>query len=91
MNAGAGEKRGRFSPLMAVNRGAAFLVSRFFLTLVDAIGRPAAFWLFAFFCAAGWVWISRQGPETKGRPLGQINRFRRERERLAPLIGRIGC
>ncbi|MFO1322911.1 MAG: sugar porter family MFS transporter [Burkholderiales bacterium] len=56
----------------AVNWGAAFLVSEFFLSLVGAIGESATFWLFAFFCVAGGVWVYRRVPETKGRSLEQI-------------------
>ncbi len=56
----------------AVNWGAAFLVSQFFLSLVDAIGSSFTFWLFAAFCVAGWVWIYYRVPETKGQSLEQI-------------------
>ena len=56
----------------AVNWGAAFVVSEFFLTLVGAIGESATFWLFAFFCAAGGTWIWKRVPETKGCSLEQI-------------------
>ena len=58
----------------AVNWGSAFMVSQFFLTLIDAIGKGTTFWLFAFFCAAGWIWIWRTVPETKGRSLEEIER-----------------
>ena len=56
----------------AVNWGAAFLVSQFFLTLVNAIGDSLTFWLLALFCLIGWFWVYRQVPETKGRTLEQI-------------------
>ncbi len=56
----------------AVNWGAAFVVSEFFLTLVDAIGESWTFWLLAFFCIVGGIWIYRRVPETKGRSLEQI-------------------
>ena len=36
----------------AANWGSAWLVSQFFLTLTDAIGTAATFWLFAFFSVA---------------------------------------
>jgi predicted PurR-regulated permease PerM len=49
----------------AVNWGSAYLVSRFFLSLVGAIGSSLTFWLFALFCAIAWVWIYRTVPETK--------------------------
>jgi sugar porter (SP) family MFS transporter len=68
-----GAVRGRaVAVATAVNWGAAFLVSEFFLTLVDAIGEAWTFWLFAFFCVGGGIWIYRRVPETKGRSLEQI-------------------
>jgi len=68
-----GRVRGRaVAVATAVNWGAAFVVSEFFLTLVDAVGESATFGLFAFFCAAGGLWIWRQVPETGGRSLEQI-------------------
>ena len=48
-----GEVRGRaVAVATAVNWGAAFLVSEFFLTVVNAIGQAYTFWLFAAFCVA---------------------------------------
>ena len=41
----------------AVNWGAAFLVSAFFLSLVHAIGQAYTFWLFAAFCVIGLIWV----------------------------------
>ena len=68
-----GRVRGRaVAVATAVNWGAAFVVSEFFLTLVEAIGEAGTFWLFAFFCAAGGAWIWKRVPETKGRSLEQI-------------------
>lgn len=70
-----GRVRGRaVAVATAVNWGTAFLVSQFFLTLIEAIGTSATFWLFAFFCLAGWIWIYRTVPETKGRSLEEIER-----------------
>jgi sugar porter (SP) family MFS transporter len=70
-----GRVRGRaVAVATAVNWGAAFLVSQFFLTLIGAIGTSATFWLFAFFCLAGWIWVYRTVPETKGRSLEEIER-----------------
>jgi SP family galactose:H+ symporter-like MFS transporter len=70
-----GRVRGRaVAVATAVNWGAAFLVSQFFLTLIQAIGTSATFWLFAFFCLAGWIWVFRTVPETKGRSLEEIER-----------------
>ena len=56
----------------AVNWGSAYLVSQFFLSLVDAIGSSLTFFLFAVFCVAGWVWVYRAVPETKRQSLEQI-------------------
>ncbi|MGH9278463.1 MAG: MFS transporter, partial [Acidimicrobiales bacterium] len=57
----------------AANWGAAFLVSMTFLTLLDAIGESATFWLFAATSVAAFVWIWFKVPETKGRSLEQIS------------------
>lgn len=59
----------------AVNWGSAYLVSQFFLSLVDAIGSSLTFFLFAFFCAAGWIWVYRIVPETKLRSLEEIQQM----------------
>ena len=68
-----GRVRGRaVAVATAVNWGAAFLVSEFFITLVDAIGEAGTFALFAIFCVVGGVWVYRRVPETKGRSLEQI-------------------
>jgi MFS transporter, SP family, galactose:H+ symporter len=56
----------------AVNWGSAYLVSQFFLSLVQAIGSSLTFWLFALFCVIGWIWIYRVVPETKRQSLEQI-------------------
>ena len=70
-----GRVRGRaVAVATAVNWGAAFLVSQFFLTLINAIGTSATFWLFAFFCLVGWFWVFRTVPETKGRSLEEIEK-----------------
>jgi MFS transporter, SP family, galactose:H+ symporter len=76
-----GRIRGRaVAVATAVNWGSAFLVSQFFLTLIDAIGVSATFWLFALFCLLGWVWIYRRVPETRGRSLEQIEQMWTERD-----------
>jgi sugar porter (SP) family MFS transporter len=56
----------------AFNWGTAWLVSQFFLTLVDTLGESGTFWLFALFCVLAYVWIWRSVPETKGRSLEEI-------------------
>jgi sugar porter (SP) family MFS transporter len=68
-----GEVRGRaVAVATAVNWGAAFLVSEFFLSLVKAIGQANTFWLFAAFCVIGLVWVIVGVPETRGRSLEEI-------------------
>ena len=67
------EIRGRaVAVATAVNWGAAFLVSGFFLSLVKAIGQAYTFWLFAAFCVIGLVWVIVGVPETKGHTLEEI-------------------
>ncbi len=67
------EIRGRaVAVATAVNWGAAFLVSAFFLSLVHAIGQAFTFWLFAAFCLIGLVWVYLRVPETKGHTLEEI-------------------
>jgi MFS transporter, SP family, galactose:H+ symporter len=67
------EIRGRaVAVATAVNWGAAFLVSGFFLSLVHAIGQAYTFWLFAAFCVVGLVWVIVGVPETKGHTLEEI-------------------
>lgn len=68
-----GQIRGRaVAVATAVNWGAAFVVSQFFLTLVDAVGEPFTFGLFAACCVAGGAWVWRTVPETRGRSLEEI-------------------
>jgi sugar porter (SP) family MFS transporter len=68
-----GRIRGRaVAVCTAVNWGAAFLVSQFFLSLVDGIGSSSTFWLFALLSVIAWVWVYFYVPETKGQTLEQI-------------------
>ncbi len=65
--------RGRAVSLAtAVNWGAAFLVTQFFLSIVDGIGESATFFLLAAMCALGYVFVWRYVPETRGRSLEEI-------------------
>ncbi len=59
----------------AASWGSAFVVSRCFPSLVGAIGSSMTFWLFAAFCAIGWIWIYYRMPETSGRSLEQIQQL----------------
>lgn len=56
----------------AANWAAAFLVSQTFLSLLDAIGETATFFLFAVMCVISFIWIKRKVPETKGKSLEEI-------------------
>lgn len=68
--------RGRAVSLAtAVNWGAAFLVTQFFLTIVDGIGESTTFILFAALCALSWLYIWRRVPETRGRSLEEIQQL----------------
>ena len=71
-----GRVRGRaVAVATAVNWFSAWLVSEFFLSLIDAIGTSATFWLFAGFCAVAYLWVWRRVPETKGRTLEEIQQL----------------
>lgn len=54
------------------NWAANFVVSYFFLQEVGLIGKPATFWIYAGVgvLAAGFIWL--RVPETRGKPLEQI-------------------
>jgi hypothetical protein len=68
-----GRIRGRAVAIAtAVNWGSAFLVSEFFLSMVNGIGADLTFGVFAAFCVIAWVWIFFAVPETKGLSLEQI-------------------
>jgi sugar porter (SP) family MFS transporter len=56
----------------AVNWGAAFIVSATFLSVINAIGEPATFLLFAVLCVVTFIWVKAKVPETKGKSLEQI-------------------
>lgn len=70
------EVRGRMvSIATAVNWFSAWVVSQFFLSLVNAIGEAQTFWLFALLCLVAFVWIWRKVPETKDRSLEEIEQM----------------
>ena len=50
-----------------------FLVSYFFLQLVDALGRPGTFWLYAGFGAVALAVFATRVPETRGKSLEDIS------------------
>ena len=58
----------------AANWLTTWLVSQIFLSLVETIGEPATFWLFAAVCVVAFVFVWKLVPETKGRSLADIER-----------------
>jgi sugar porter (SP) family MFS transporter len=75
------EVRGRGTGLVVMVQWIANLaVSLTFLLLIDAIGKPATFWLYAGFCAAALVFTWLFVPETKGKTLEEIEAYWRSRE-----------
>ncbi|HET7172553.1 MAG TPA: sugar porter family MFS transporter [Gaiellales bacterium] len=79
-------------PAMAVctvaNWSFNFLISFTFLTLVDAIGKTATFWLYGVVAVIAVVFFALKVPETMGRSLEQIQEDvtgrKRRRRRTAP-------
>jgi len=59
----------------ALNWLAAWLVTQFFLTVVEWTSTSGAFLIFAFFCAVTLWFTARFVPETKGRTLEQVQRM----------------
>jgi SP family galactose:H+ symporter-like MFS transporter len=55
-----------------VNWAANLVVALSFLSLVNAIGRPATFFLYGGIAVVAWVFIYFLAPETRGRSLEQI-------------------
>ena len=56
----------------AFNRAFCFIVGATFLSIINAIGSPAAFALFAVLCIVAFFWVRAKAPETKGKSLEQI-------------------
>jgi sugar porter (SP) family MFS transporter len=76
------ELRGRGTGLVVMVQWAANLaVSLTFLLLIDAIGKPATFWIYAGFAALAFAFTARFVPETNGRTLEEIERYWRRRAR----------
>lgn len=59
----------------AFNWGLAFLITRTFKDVSEAIGRGETFWVFAGFCVLGIVFVFFCVPETKGKSLAEIQRM----------------
>jgi SP family galactose:H+ symporter-like MFS transporter len=49
-----------------------FLVSQFFLTMVERLGRPATFWIYAALCIVTILFVRAMVPETKQELLEQV-------------------
>lgn len=65
--------RGRAMSLATIaNWAFNLLVALTFLSLVQGLGRPGTFWLFAAVCIGAWFFSYRLVPETKGRSLEDI-------------------
>jgi SP family galactose:H+ symporter-like MFS transporter len=71
----------------AANWFAAWLVSQFFLSLVDLISEAGTFWLFAGFCAVTYVFVRRFVPETKGKSLEEVEMLWSDPEAIRRAIG----
>jgi SP family galactose:H+ symporter-like MFS transporter len=56
------------------NWGMNLAVALTFLTLVQSIGRPGTFWVYAAISIGAWIFIYLLVPETKGRTLEEIEK-----------------
>jgi MFS transporter, SP family, galactose:H+ symporter len=54
------------------NWGSNLLVALTFLSLLEFLGRPWTFWLYALVGVIAWIFVLRIVPETKGKTLEQI-------------------
>jgi SP family galactose:H+ symporter-like MFS transporter len=63
------------SAATVANWSANLLISVTFLSLINAVGKPWTFWIYAIFAALAIVFVARFVPETKGRPLEHIDRY----------------
>ncbi|MGX1615960.1 MFS transporter [Micromonospora chalcea] len=59
----------------ATHWGTEYLITQFFLSLLDALGRSGVFALFAGLCVVGFLFVRRFLPETRGRTLEQIQQM----------------
>lgn len=50
-----------------------FLVSQFFLTMVERLGRPVTFWIYAALCVVTLLFVRAMVPETKQELLERIS------------------
>ena len=54
--------------------GLDFIISISVLTLISTITETGMFWLYGAFALAGWLYLRKYLPETKGRSLEEIDR-----------------
>ena len=59
---------------LLTNWGTNFVITLTFLSLIQAIGRPGTFWLYALVCVVFWLFTYFFIPETKGRSLEDIEK-----------------
>jgi len=52
----------------------AFIVTKFYTNMIDAVHSYGTFWIFSGFCAIGTLFVYFLVPETKGKTLEQIQR-----------------
>ena len=57
------------------NWSANLLITVTFLSLIGAVGKSWTFWIYAIFAGLAIIFIYRFVPETKGRPLENIDRY----------------
>ncbi len=67
----------------AANWGSNLLVALTFLSLLQVLGRPWTFWLYALVGVLAWIFVVRLVPETKGKTLEEIEAAWRARGRPA--------
>jgi MFS transporter, SP family, galactose:H+ symporter len=74
---------------MAANWAANLLVTRTFLTLIDALGPSLTFWLYGLLTVVALIFVYKLVPETKGRTLEAIEAFWHRRQYLTPEVGTV--
>jgi len=57
------------------NWSANLLITVTFLSLIGAVGKSWTFWIYAIFAGLAIIFVYRFVPETKGRPLENIDRY----------------
>jgi MFS transporter, SP family, galactose:H+ symporter len=63
------------SAATVANWSANLLVTVTFLSMVSAIGKSWTFWVYAIMAGLAIIFVALRVPETKGRPLEQIDRY----------------